>query len=373
MNRNACASAGKAREHGRSRHSIRGRSVGRMAAYAAGLVSLCLLSSCYLTTQGARYLSIVATAKSAEKLLADPGTDDATRRLLETALDARAYAIGTIGLRTTKNYRSLAKVDSDHLVTVVQACAELSFDRYLWTYPFVGKLPYKGFFDPKDAEAEAERLKKLGYDVIRRPSDAFSTLGFLADPLFSFMKSWDEYDIVELVIHEMTHATIFLRDRKAGNFNEELATFVGRQGALDFIASRRGKDSGEYASALAGIADAQHFSAFLRGTAQRLEEIYTSRLREEDKREAKKRIIGERSVLFGHEYASIFSPEGFSRYRDYPMDRINNALLDLYRLYEGEPELYRDYYEKSCGSDLATFVRKLKEAKNPVRELRTGP
>ena len=35
------------------------------------------------------------------------------------------------------------------------------------------------------------------------------------------------------------------------------------------------------------------------------------------------------------------------------MEKIDNAYLDLYRLYEGEPELYRDYFDKACESDLS--------------------
>jgi len=40
----------------------------------------------------------------------------------------------------------------------------------------VGRLPYRGYFDP--AEAEAVRLRELGLDVIARPA---STPGLLTD------------------------------------------------------------------------------------------------------------------------------------------------------------------------------------------------
>ena len=38
------------------------------------------------------------------------------------------------------------------------------------------------------------------------------------------------------------------------------------------------------------------------------------------------------------------------------MGGINNAFIDLYRLYEGESELYADYYAKICGSDMRRFM-----------------
>ncbi|MCK7470850.1 MAG: hypothetical protein MZU95_08750 [Desulfomicrobium escambiense] len=41
------------------------------------------------------------------------------------------------------------------------------------------------------------------------------------------------------------------------------------------------------------------------------------------------------------------------------MERVNNAYLDLYRLYEGEPELYDEYLDTVCDGDLAVFIRNL--------------
>jgi predicted aminopeptidase len=257
-------------------------------------------------------------------------------------------------------------VESEHLVQVVQACKELAFERYLWTFPIVGALPYKGFFYEAQARKEAERVRALGYDVIVRPSDAFSSLGFLADPLFSFMKSYNEYDVAELVIHEMTHATIFLRGKKTGAFNEELATFVGRQGALDFVARRHGSDSGVYAAALRSRIDARTFATYLRGTAELLDAVYRSAEPESVKRSEKARIIAARATRYRVLGSQLYPDESSTGWRSYPMDKVDNALLDLYRLYEGEPELYERCWREACGSDLGAFIRLLKSSKDPA-------
>lgn len=338
----------------------------RLAPLLASLAGFALLSSCYVTSQGLRYLSIVASAKPAEELLADPTTDDTTRRLLETALAARVYAIKVIGLKATRNYSSLAQVESEHLVQVVQACKELAFERYLWNFPFVGALPYKGFFDEAQATKEADRVRALGYDAIVRPSDAFSSLGFLADPLFSFMKSYSEYDVAELVIHEMTHATIFLRGKNTGAFNEELATFVGRQGALDFLAQRHGTDSGVYAAALRSRIDSRTFATYLRGTAELLDAVYRSAEPESVKRSEKARIIAARATRYRVLGSQLYPDESSAGWRGYPMERVDNALLDLYRLYEGEPELYERCWREACAADLGIFIRLLKTSKDPA-------
>jgi len=247
-------------------------------------------------------------------------------------------------------------LDADRLATVVQACAELSFTRHLWSYPVVGAMPYRGYFDPRDAEKEAARLRRQGLDVIARPVDAFSTLGWFADPLFSFMSSYSEAEVADLVIHEMTHATIFLKGDHPGaeQFNEELATFVGRQGSLLYLGRVHGPLSKELEKAREERSDAAAFSSYLALTVKELEAVYSSPASNEEKRRRKAQIIAARAELFKSSYTSLFKAEG---YKNFDMGRINNAYLDLYRIYEGESSLYADFYARVCGSDMRLFIR----------------
>jgi Predicted aminopeptidase len=330
---------------------------------AAALAGLCLLlSSCYETEQGFRYLAIRSKARSLEAALADPHTSEGEKLLIQRAEASRDFALSELGLKRTRNYGSIVEVEGGSLATVVQACASLSFDRYLWNYPMVGRLPYRGYFDPKEAQAEAASLKAKGLDVIARPVDAFSTLGYLSDPLFSFMASYDEAEVAELVIHEMTHATIFLKGKGGSGsadlsqFNEELATFVGREGSLLYLSQKYGPDSREVGKARDDRADAEAFSAFLAGTAKELEALYSSKSSDSQKREGKAQIIAARAALYKESYATLFKG---AAYEAFDMTRINNAYLDLYRLYEGESSLYRDFCQKACGGDLKRFIETL--------------
>jgi predicted aminopeptidase len=335
------------------RSSPRAVPVALVAAFASSV----LLSSCYVGSEGTRYLSIISKAVSLDRALADPKTQPETRILIERAQKARAFAVAELGLKDTRNYKSIVALDSDRLATVVQACAELSFDRYLWPYPVVGKMPYRGYFDPKDAGKEAERLKKQGLDVIARPVDAFSTLGWFPDPLFSFMSSYSESEVADLVIHEMTHATVFLKGARAGadasQFNEELATFVGRTGSLMYLEKEYGPDSPQVAQARAQTEDAAAFASYLAGTAKELEKVYASGADDLEKRRRKADVIAARAQEFTRDYATLFRSD---RYKDFPMARLNNAYIDLYRLYEGDSPLYGEFYEKICGRNLKVFV-----------------
>jgi hypothetical protein len=123
---------------------------------------------------------------------------------------------------------------------LVSACGR-SPSTYLWEVSGGGSLR-TGFFNAEEAEMEAARLKKKGLDVIVRPVDAFSTLGWFADPLFSFMSKYDDGELAETIIHELAHATVFVK--RAEQFNEEFATFVGRQGALEYLKDRYAGSAG---------------------------------------------------------------------------------------------------------------------------------
>lgn len=357
--------------------------VSALLASGLAIVAAVLLSSCYVTAQGVRYLSIVARASPADRVLADPATGEDLRILLTRAAAIRAFGVSELGLRDTKSYRSLAKVEGPTLSYVVQACAELSFDRHQWNYPFVGRLPYRGYFSLPEAQAEAGRLKAEGLDVIVRHADAFSTLGYLPDPLFSFMSRYDEFRLAELILHEMTHATVFVRGARAAanaaNFNEEIASFVGRRGALSWLATRHGQLSPEYREAAASSAAASLFSFFMRDTARRLEAVYRSdataqaeatastavpaAAEAERLRAEKRRIIAERAA----EFTALAAREpGLARFAGYPMASVNNAALDLFRLYDGENERYERFFTEECGSDLKLFVARFREAKDPL-------
>ncbi len=109
-------------------------------------------------------------------------------------------------------------------------------EAYTWWFPIVGRVPYKGYFDFDAAKAAARSFRDDGYDVVLRPSAAFSTLGFFNDPLTSTTLAIDSLDLANTVIHETTHNTFYAPGQAA--FNESFASFVGARGAAAFFRSR---------------------------------------------------------------------------------------------------------------------------------------
>ena len=336
--------------------SVRGCRVPLLvAAMGIVFVSSSASQAGYLLKQGASLLEYSTGARPVQSLLDDPATAPDTREFLLRVQDIRRFAVEKVGLKNNDNYASYKEIGRDHLVDVVQACDAVSFDAYQWGYPFLGRLPYRGYYDLSDAQAEAARLKREGYDVIVRPVDAFSTLGFLHDPLYSFMKRYSPFEIASLIIHEQTHATLFLKGQP--DFNEEMASFVGDEGAFEWLRVTYGEASPEYRAAVDRKADSDHFVSLLQDLAARLEPVYSSGLSREEKLARKKQIIDEFKAGL-EDGAAGFRTDAYARLEKIP---LNNAYLSLYRLYTSDVPLLRQWFEQRCGGDLRRFVASMKE------------
>ena len=321
------------------------------AAATALLICGCATPLGYLAKQGRYLLRYSTGARNAESLIASPTTDAETRAFLLQAREIRRFAFGRIGLLENGNFSRYREVDREYLVSVVSACDAVSFDGYTWRYPFLGRLPYRGFYERADAEKEAARLKAEGRDVIVRPVDSFSTLGFTRDPLYSFMKKYSPFELASLVMHEQTHATLFVKGQ--AQFNEELATFVGEAGALAWLRDTQGVDSPACRAALDEIADSQAFVSLLRELAGALDREYRAPLSREEKLARKGEIIAAFRRSFESGKGERFRTEA---YRAMDAPQVNNAYLSLYSLYSDDVPLIRSYCEKVCGGDLRRLL-----------------
>ena len=316
-----------------------------------------LFSCCYPLKQGTTMLSYLNRAVPLEELAESETASDEDRRFVERVEDIRRFAMENLGLAQSKNYTRYVKLDRDYLAAVVSACAKDSFTRYEWWFPVVGKVPYKGFFNAEDARKERVKLEKKDLDVWIRGVDAFSTLGWFRDPLYSYMKKYPDRDLAELIIHELLHATVFLKNHS--QFDEELAQFVGSEGArlyMEKISKSAGdKDADSDTAADAGAiaaADSAAYLAFIRSLIAELDEVYKSDIPREEKLLRKEEIIARAKVRLETHYDTLFKTESYHFFSKLP---VNNAYLELYRLYYEEDHYFKDLYEKS-GRDLPKFI-----------------
>jgi predicted aminopeptidase len=323
-----------------------------------------LLSSCYLLRQGATLVGFHLRAEPIDRLT-ERGEyrngdllEQSTADFLARVEDIRRFAQESLGLEVGRNYTRFVHADRETLAYVVNATGRLSFERTYWSWPFAGSFPYKGFFRPEDARRLARKLEQSEHDVWVRSVDAFSTLGILRDPLYQFMESYDPYNLANLVIHEQTHATLFLRNQT--QFNEELATFVGDIGARAYL-----EQAGFPQETMEEVDDLEHDRIAYRESVAvlraQLEQLYESDLTHEEKLEEKERVISAYQREFAAEYQERFRTDSFLSFAELP---INNAYIDLLASYTQDLSLFEALYE-SLGRDVAAMMEELAVLAHP--------
>ncbi len=312
-------------------------------------------SGCYLLSQSGTYLSDRRQAKPIKKLIENPTIDEETKLFLAEVCDITSFATAEIGLTESKNYSSYVELNRDHLAYIVYASDELQLEQYMWKFPIVGALPYKGYFNLASARKEEQKMKDKGYDTWVSIVDGFSSLGLFTDPLYSFMKEYSPYRLSNLIIHELTHATIWVKGYTT--FNEQLAAFVGDKGAKTYMESRFSRSSEEYQGIFTQEHDRALFLQKIDELRLQLMRIYAnSSLSEEEKRRDKEMILEAFSVKFASTYDEEFKTD---TYRHIPELPINNAFIGLYGIYYGSDNYFDDLYA-FFDEDLNSMLEALK-------------
>ncbi len=312
------------------------------------LASAC--SPMYVIRAGIAEAKILRARRPIPEVVLDPTTDERTKTKLTFVVEARNYAIEEFGLDVGRSYTSFTQLESDTLQMVLSASPQDQLTPKTWWFPIVGRVPYKGYFNGDDAIKEQRKLEEDGFDTFLRPTAAFSTLGWFADPLLSSLLRLDEVDLVETVLHELSHNHLFVKGQI--RFNESFATFVGRAGAIEFFCNRQGggSDTVKCLRAQARWRDHQRFEGFIEGLVEQLEVVYQdSTLAYETKLTERERIFDRHLEIFRDEVQPSFEASTYQGFLVTPLNnatlltrvRYNHRLQDFQALLEREGDLRR--------------------------------
>jgi predicted aminopeptidase len=306
----------------------------------------------YVTRAGFEEISILQNREPIAKLAADRATDPAVRHALRLVLQSRDYA-ASLGLDAKETYTTYSDVGRDTLLLVLQAAPKDCICPYTWKYPIVGRIPYKGFFDFKAAQREADRLAARGYDVYLRPSAAFSTLGWFNDPLLSTAISRDSVELAATVFHEIAHNTLYLRS--ATPFNESFAQFVGYRSAESFFAGR--SDTTNARAASDRLHDEMVLGEFYATLIARLDSLYATK---PDSAALERGRAGAAAWARGELLGPVGTELRSYRLGTLPERPINNARLIGATLYRTRLDLFDRWFDRH-GRDVRESVRGLEQ------------
>lgn len=275
---------------------------------------------------------------------------------LELVEEILSFCNTELGLDTKGNYQSYYDHGNKPLMHLVTASHPFELKPYQWHFPLVGSFPYKGFFSKFYAELEVQQLKDEGYDVNLGKATAWSTLGIVKDPILSGMLKRSDAKLAELIIHEVTHSNIYYLD--SSTFNENLADFIGKQGALQFMERKFSSDSQEARDYLLKNEDTETYRLKMNNICSELERFYEelkiNSMSNEKKKEVKelriKKLISEIDI-------NDFNFPGNYKFLKRSRFKPNNAFFTSYNVYQSLQNEFMDVLNGQFSGDLPAFIQ----------------
>jgi len=324
---------------------------------SASLTSLLFLNSgCAVVKYGPDLLSgerrILRNSQPIEEVLKEESIDKKIKSKLLLVQEAKQFAVQELGLKPTKNYEKVNLIDSAPILLLASPKDKLELKKTNWLFFESSYLP---FFDIKDALKEKKSLEEKGYDVFMTEILAYSTLGWFQEPILKNMLEENETELSNAVFHETTHNT--LHNLKNIGFTEGIASFIGNQGAREFIVKKYGENSPQYKNAEDAKLDSQLFSEFINNLYYELDELYKSELSKEEKLKKREEIFSSSKI----EFEELKKQLKTGLYLESIETKLNNAYVLSHLLYREDYGLYDKIYN-SENRDMKKTLELFKQA-----------
>jgi len=208
------------------------------------------------------------------------------------------------------------------------------------------------------AKEERDELREAGFDTWIRPVGGWSTLGWFDDPILSNMLNRSEGALAELIIHELTHGTLYIKD--STDYNENLATFIGEQGAQQFLTTKYGLHSNQLRVYLESERDYnKYIDHFIRGS-KKLDSLYGTMnaslsvgIKTMLKQEMIERIVDNIDTI------QFFNRKKYNRRFEKTLP--NNAYFMSFLRYHSRQDDFEKDFRENYDSNVKTYLTYLKQ------------
>ena len=307
----------------------------------------------YLLMQGQGQLEVLWNARPVDEVL-NESKDEKLKTKLLLVEEVKTFAKEELGLDSEGLYTTIYDQKGEDILWNLTACEPFVLHSMEWSFPIVGAVSYKGFFDLEKAKYEEQRLKEEGFDTRIRPVNAWSTLGWFQDPILSNNLERSEGRLAELFIHEITHANVFLKDSLT--FNENLASFIGEQGAMLFLIRKYGQQSILLDEYKKSENDVQSFVKHCLKGVSELDKLYagfTNEMTWSEKEKAKESYMKEWVAKL--DSIPFNSPKVYTgRFKD---KLPNNAFFMAFERYDSKKESFDLQLHNEFNGDLKAFIK----------------
>ena len=324
-----------------------------------------LLTSCahglYLGKLAWGEAKILGGSVPLQEILDDEEASEEIKEGIRLVQEVKEFAHQRLGLQLDGAYETFYPVKGDTLIYLVSACPKDSLKPYTWRFPIVGEVEYKGFFGKRDALREIKKLEERGMDTCLQQVLAFSTLGWLEDPIYSTVLDRHPAVIITVIIHELVHNTVFFKGET--EFNERIASFIAEKGALLFIEERWGNASPHYQFIVNLARDEEQIAGVLEALYDELQDLYARDISEVEK-------LRTREVIFAHgqrRLAELDRQLKVTTIADQLLG-LNNAVILAHRRYLPSTKGLLQQACEAAGGDIRRVVELLKTARKSKEE-----
>ncbi|MBF0440525.1 MAG: aminopeptidase [Oligoflexales bacterium] len=320
------------------------------------------LSGCYTVRIAYEHNNLYNARKKIDDVISDPEVSREKKEKLHIVKKVVAFAADE-GFETERAYNYFIDTKSMEISYLLQASKPDRFEFVTFWFPFVGRVPYLGFFDKSELKSEALKLKDKGYDVSTSVVYGFSSLGWFEDPIYSPMLKNSAEDLTHILFHELVHRSIWVKGEV--EFNENLAEFLANKLTEKFL-SKEGK-SDQLKKYLLEIKDDTLFKEWLLSLKEELKNFYDISTQKnqkiEDILEEKKRIIKK----YKKERMPSFFSQEFKKMIE--QKEWNNATILGASLYFPDSNRFEKAFSCFKGETFAKFIwilrQKLIESGDP--------
>jgi predicted aminopeptidase len=314
----------------------------------------------YAFLQAKGQIGILMQVQEVDDVLADKAFPDSLKARIRLIQEIKKFGVDSLGLTPSDNYTTFYNQHGRPLIWLITASERYKIEPYQWHFPIVGTFPYKGYFDSTRAVTEEKTLIDNGLDTDIGEVSAWSTLGYLKDPILSSMLRRRDGSLANLILHELTHGTLFVKDNL--ELNENLASFVGEQGTIRFLKYKYGVDSEQMRQYEYSKRYNDAYSRHMLRGAGRLDSLYKTfgpnPAPSAQKDALKTRLITD---IVSDTDTLLSGKRTLTNKNRWPDGKLpNNAYFISYLTYKSKQDTFRQEFEKKFEGDLKKYLNHLK-------------
>jgi predicted aminopeptidase len=208
------------------------------------LLTLFLFSSCakldYLYEQSVGQISLMTKAKDNQEVMKNVRISRTDRDKIKKIEELKKYFYHYWGKKETAIYSKTSMLKHKAVTFLVIASPFNEIKAEKTCFPLMGCFPYLGFFNLDSAQDFAKTKEKDELITWVRPVYAYSTLGYFTDNILSSFFHYNDYELAELIFHELFHTIFFVTNEV--DLNENLANYFSKEMLEGYFKSTNQED-----------------------------------------------------------------------------------------------------------------------------------